>query len=127
MFNELSRFVSHFINFGLPYHQANSLLIKVCECFQLEQSRMHLLLTELISNQKRTRSMFTDKEQTISTLEKRGKRLKQFGVSNTMMVVGCTIPFIEDDATLRALLLLARDYNETLKMPVYKQALLRSS
>jgi len=71
--------------------------------------------------------MFTEKEQTIWSLEKRGKRLKLFGVSDTMMIIGCTIPFIDDDCTLRGLLMLGRDYNETLKTTVYKQALLRSS
>jgi hypothetical protein len=112
--------VNHFINFGLPYQEANTLLITVCEHFQLEQSRMHLLLTELISNQKRTRSMFTDKEMLLWSLEKRGRRLKQFGVSDKMLVLGMTIKFIDDDIKLRQLLLLGRDYNETLKKPVYK-------
>ena len=80
---------------------------------------MHLLLTELISNQKRTGSMFTDKQKLLWSLEKRGKRLKQFGVSDTMLVLGMTIKFIDDDIKLRQLLLLGRDFNETLKQPVY--------
>lgn len=50
IFNELSKFVQHFINFSLPYEEANNLLVYFCEYFQMEQSRMHLLLTELQSN-----------------------------------------------------------------------------
>ena len=76
---------------------------------------MHLLLTELISNQKRTRSMFTDKEMLLWSLEKRGRRLKQYGVSDTMLVLGMTIKYIDDDAKLRDLLMLGKDFNETLK------------
>jgi len=38
-----------------------------------------------------------------------------------------TIKFIDDDMTLRNLLLLSRDYNEVLINEVLKQALLRSS
>jgi hypothetical protein len=31
IFNELSKFVQHFINFSLPYALANDLLIQFCE------------------------------------------------------------------------------------------------
>lgn len=31
IFNELSRFVQHFINFMLPYEQANDILIYFCD------------------------------------------------------------------------------------------------
>ena len=33
IFNELSRFVQYFINFGLPYEQANDILIYYCDTF----------------------------------------------------------------------------------------------
>ena len=44
-----------------------------------------------------------------------------------MQMVGMTIRFIDDDLTLRAILLLSKDFNELLKDEVLKQALLRSS
>lgn len=47
IFNELSKFVQYFINFGLSHKQAHDILIFYCDYFQLEQSRIHLLLTEL--------------------------------------------------------------------------------
>jgi hypothetical protein len=59
--------------------------------------------------------MFTDKEMLIWSLEKRGRRLKQYGVSDTMLVLGMTIKYIDDDAKLRDLLMLGKDFNETLK------------
>ena len=33
IFNELSRFVNHFINLALPYEQAHEVLIWSCETF----------------------------------------------------------------------------------------------
>lgn len=52
IFNELSKFVQFFINFGLRFETSNDLLMELCEGFLLDQSRTHLLLTELQSNQK---------------------------------------------------------------------------
>ena len=84
-FLELSRFVQYFINFGLPYSQANELLISLCETYQLEQSRVHLLLTELISNQKKTTSLFTDEKESMTwCLHRRNRRLKSFGGSDLL-------------------------------------------
>ena len=71
--------------------------------------------------------MFTDKEQMIWSLERRSNRLKCDGFSDTLQIVGMTIKFIDDDKTLVKLLLLGKDYFDTLRRPVYKQALLRSS
>jgi hypothetical protein len=45
--------------------------------------------------------MFTDKEKLLWSLEKRGRRLKQFGVSDKMLVLGMSIKFIDDDIKLR--------------------------
>lgn len=60
IFNELSRFVNHFINLSLPYELANECLLDCCEQYQLEKNKAHILLTELRSNQKNTSKMFTD-------------------------------------------------------------------
>jgi hypothetical protein len=88
---------------------------------------MHLLLTELISNQKTTSAMFTERELLICSLERRSNRLKMFGYTDTLQIVGMIIGFISDDETLLKLLALGKDYHDTLRQPVYKQALLRSS
>jgi hypothetical protein len=81
---------------------------------------MHLLLTELKSNQKKTSAMFTDKEQLIWSLERRSNRLKAFGFSDKMQIIGMTIKYIDKDETLRNLLLLGKDYNDMLKHEVLK-------
>ena len=47
IFNELSRFVMHFCNMSLPYDQANELLVYFCNMYQMENRKMHILLTEL--------------------------------------------------------------------------------
>ena len=50
IFNELSRFVNHFINLALPYEQAHEVLIWSCETFQVDKTKTSILLTELKSN-----------------------------------------------------------------------------
>ena len=50
IFNEVSRFVTHFINYALPYEQANQLLVDACDTFMIEKTKAHLLCTELRSN-----------------------------------------------------------------------------
>jgi hypothetical protein len=38
-----------------------------------------------------------------------------------------TIKYVDEDSTLLKLLMLGKDFHDTLRQPVYKQALLRSS
>jgi hypothetical protein len=47
IFNELSKFVQFFINFGLRFDTSNDLLLELCEHYLMDSSRTHLLLTEL--------------------------------------------------------------------------------
>jgi hypothetical protein len=88
---------------------------------------MHLLLTELQSNQKNPAKMFTDKEYMICSLQKRGNRLKSFGLTDSMQIAGMSIKFIDSDETLRNMLAVCRDWNDLLRDEILKQALLRSS
>lgn len=71
--------------------------------------------------------MFTEKEQLIWSLQRRGNRLKAFGLTDQTQIVGMTIKFIDDDIILRNILLVCRDFNELLKEEVLKQSLLRAS
>lgn len=120
VFNELSRFVQSSINLGLPLEQAQQLLLGFCDQYQVEQSRVHLLLTELQSNQRKAARVFSDKEQLIWSLQRRGHRLKAFGFSDTSQIVGMTIKFVASDEELRALLLLCRDFNDQFREEVLK-------
>jgi hypothetical protein len=64
--------------------------------------------------------MFSDIEIRLWSLQKRSIRLSLFGYSDMTLVVGCSIKFIDDDRTLRNLLLCCRDFNEILKEAIYK-------
>lgn len=75
IFNELSKYVQHFCNMLLPYENANEILIYFCNMYQMEKSKMHILLTELQSSQKVTSKMFSEKEIKEWSLMKRGNRL----------------------------------------------------
>lgn len=126
IFNELSRFVVHFCNMNVPFSQANELLIYFCNVYQMEKSKMHILLTELMSNQKNTARMFTEREMVIFSLLKRGNRMRKFGYSDLSQIIGLTIKFIDSDETLRTLICLSRDMNEILREECLKQSLLRA-
>ena len=61
---------------------------------------MHILLTELMSNQKNVSRMFNEKETLYWSLMKRGERLTKFGHSNVTTILGLTIKFIDSDVLL---------------------------
>jgi len=82
IFNELSRFVHHFCNMMVPFDEAHELLIYFCNLYQVEKSKMHLLLTELQSNQKNTSRMFSEREMVTCSLAKRSSRLHKFGFND---------------------------------------------
>ena len=87
---------------------------------------MHILLTELMSNQKKRASMFSEKEMLYWSLMKRGERFTKFGHSNIVTILGLTIKFIDNDKTLRKISCLNKDLNEILREEVLKQTLLRA-
>ena len=127
IFNELSKFMQHLCNFNVPFDKAHNLLIYLCNLYQMDKSKMHILMTELMSNQKNTANMFPEKEQTYWSLMKRGERFTKFGFSNTATILGLTIKFVDSDEMLFNLLLLNKDLNEILKEEVLKQSLLRAN
>jgi hypothetical protein len=71
--------------------------------------------------------MFTEKELLIWSLTRRGNRLKAFGYSNSLQILGMSIKYMDNDQELVHLLQLSRDFYEILRNEVLKQALLRSS
>ena len=90
----------HFCNMALPFDQAHELLIYFCNVYQVEKSKMHILLTELQSNQKNTSKMFSEKEMIQWSLMKRGNRFQKFGFTDLTQILGMTIRFIDDDEGL---------------------------
>lgn len=81
---------------------------------------MHILLTELMSSQKNTARMFTEKEMLYWSLMKRGERFQKFGFSNVTTILGLTIKFIDSDSGLKTLCALNRDLNEILRDEILK-------
>lgn len=122
----MSRFVTHFINMSLPYQQAHDVLVWGCEQYCVEKQKMHILLTELKSNQKNPSKMFTEHERMLMSLQKRSNRLCKLGYSDITFIVGCTIKYVDSDKTLLSILQCSKDFNEILRSEVYKQALLRT-
>ena len=61
---------------------------------------MHVLLTELQSNQKNTNKMFTEKEMLYWSIMKRQANFEKFGCSDIAAIIGLTIRFIDSDQIL---------------------------
>ena len=86
---------------ALPFDQAHELLVHFCNVYQMEKSKMHILLTELQSNQKNTRSMFSEREVTKNALRKRQNRINKFGQNGDMIyVIGLMVPWVDTDKNL---------------------------
>jgi hypothetical protein len=49
IFNSLSKFLYHFVNFQLPFEKAKQISLFFCNKYELDQNRTHLLLSELES------------------------------------------------------------------------------
>lgn len=86
----------------------------------MDKNKIHILLTELMSNQKNTALMFTGKEKLYWSLMKRGERLQKFGHSMEATVLGLTLKFIDTDECLKKLICLNKDLNEILREEVVK-------
>ena len=50
IFSELSRYTSLLCNFMVPFERANELLLNLCLKYSMDKAKMHILLTELMSN-----------------------------------------------------------------------------
>ena len=71
--------------------------------------------------------MFTKSELLVNSLQKRSKRMSRLCLNSDLtLIAGCSVKYMDSDATLRNILLACRDFNETLAPAVYKQALLRT-
>ena len=64
--------------------------------------------------------MFTANEQLIVSLQRRGNRLKQWGLTDATMLMGMTIKFLDTDRALFRVLAVCRDFNELLTDEVLK-------
>lgn len=47
VFNSMSSFIGFFLGFRLSFEQSRELMLHFCKKYELDQSRTHLLLSEL--------------------------------------------------------------------------------
>ena len=64
--------------------------------------------------------MFSEREMVTCSLLKRSNRLQKFGFTDTTLILGITIRFIDTDKALRNIICLSKDLNETLREEALK-------
>lgn len=62
IFNTISNFMFHFINFRYSLANSKEVVLYFCKRYELDQSRTHLLLSELESAQNQASLALTKKE-----------------------------------------------------------------
>ena len=121
VFNCQSTFSTYFYGLKLPFEQSRELTLHFCKKYELDQSRTHLLLSELEQQQKNQVYRLTAADHREICFKKRQKRVTEF---KNFLHIGLLIPYINNDQTLANLLCLSRETHTTLKKRVYCHALL---
>ena len=103
------------------------MLSEACESYVTDESKAHSLYTELRSSQSNPATMYSQEEKRIIKMQKRSKRMIQFGHNDLTLVLGLCVKFIPDDMTLVKLLQLNKDCRDILGHEVYKQSLLKAT
>jgi hypothetical protein len=70
IFNTISNFLLHFINFKYSLEDSREVILYFCKKYELDQSRTHLLLSELQSAQNQSFLTLTDFEIKLLSKEK---------------------------------------------------------
>ena len=79
-----------------------------CKKYELDQSRTHLLLSELESVQKNTRFAITWKEIKEISESQKNKRVAKYGSEPNYFALGMIVKYIYSDKELANLLLISR-------------------
>lgn len=120
VFDEVSQFITFFINYNLPFRLAKNLLQWTSEQYVTDKQMQRQLMTELRSSQRNPERMFTDEENRVWSLQKRSNRFTQFGYTDLTLVLGCSIKFIDADTTLMSICCASRDCYALLRPEVLK-------
>lgn len=96
------------------------MLSEACENYVTDEGKAHSLYTELRSSQSNPETMYSQEEKRIITMQKRSKRMIQFGHNDLTLVLGISTKFIGEDQTLVKLLALSKDCHQILAPEVYK-------
>ena len=97
VFNNLSQFTTCFVNLKLAFEPSRELLMFFCKKYELDQSRTHLLLSELESVQKSQAYVLSTKDINQISKQKKEARGSKFG---KFLVLGLVRRYISSDQDL---------------------------
>ena len=121
VFNSMSSFIGFFLGFRLSFEQSRELMLHFCKKYELDQSRTHLLLSELEAGQKNQNYEITQKDKANLSEQRKQKRALIYG---DFLVVGLVVPFISQDIDLGKILRLSKMAHSAVRSKVYQHALL---
>ena len=122
MFNTISQFIGYMVNLRLSFEHSRELLLFFCKKYEVDQSRTHLLLSELESTSQGMGYVF-GKADIEAVKERRAEKIAGFSEYYTL---GLCIKYVDGDSDLVKLLVLNKQSSQIIKQRVLKQALLLS-
>eukprot|EP01022_Parablepharisma_sp_SALTPOND_P035355 TRINITY_DN949_c0_g1_i1.p1 TRINITY_DN949_c0_g1~~TRINITY_DN949_c0_g1_i1.p1 ORF type:complete len:762 (+),score=81.02 TRINITY_DN949_c0_g1_i1:8464-10749(+) len=112
----LSQYMFYLSHFGLDRQNAISLVLKYSKQYEVEKAKVCELLLELMISQPLPRD---NKKNVDIVLTNHKKILTKYKYSNTGLIIGKSIPYIDRLMTLRNILLLNKPTNELLKRDIF--------
>lgn len=94
IFNTISNFMFHFINFKYSLSNSKEVILYFCKRYELDQSRTHLLLSELESAQNNSHLALTLEELSEISRNKIIKRKEKCDDSKYLMILQMSLKYI---------------------------------
>lgn len=130
IFNTISNFMFHFINFKYSLANSKEVVLYFCKRYELDQSRTHLLLSELESAQNNAHLALTQEELSEISRNKMLRRKEKCDDQKYLIILSMSLKFIgcnkdqgSSDRNLLKFVLLNKVCHRCLVKQVYKQAL----
>lgn len=130
IFNTISNFMFHFINFKYSLANSKEVVLYFCKRYELDQSRTHLLLSELESAQNNAHLALTQEELSEISRDKMLRRKEKCDdhkyliiLSMSLKFIGCNAEQGSSDMNLLKFVQLNKVCQRCLVKQVYKQAL----
>jgi len=119
----------HFVNFKYSLYQSKLVVLYFCNKYELDESRTHLLLSELESLQNSANLTLSEKEIAFISREKYSKRHEQAKKKAKLVILSLVCKQVSpseqgEDTDLQNLLVLNKETRALLYKRVMKQALL---
>lgn len=130
IFNTISNFMFHFINFKYSLSNSKEVVLYFCKRYELDQSRTHLLLSELESAQNNAHLALTQEELSEISRNKILKRKEKCDDHKYLIILSMSLKFIgcnekqgSSDKDLIKFVMLNKVCHRCLIKQVYKQSL----